>query len=151
MNNLIKKVFSVSQTNSLLILRLALGIIFFAHGAQKLLGWFGGYGWAGTIGFFSQTLNIPPSLAGLTISIEFLGGIAIILGLLTRPAAFGLAIISLVAMLKVHWVNGFFLEGAKHGIEFIFALFMIALFLVIEGAGPISFDRLIYGQKADRK
>lgn len=151
MNNLIKKVSAVSQLKNLLILRLALGIIFFAHGSQKLLGWFGGYGWSGTIGFFSQTLNIPPSLAGLSILIEFFGSIAIILGLLTRPAALGLAIVSLVAMLKVHWPNGFFLEGANYGIEYIFALFIIALFLVIEGAGPVSIDRLIYGQQADRK
>lgn len=150
MNNLIKNLFAVSGTKSLLILRLALGITFFAHGAQKLLGWFGGYGWSGTIGFF-QSLNIPPSLAGISIFIEFFGGIAIILGLLTRPAALGLAIISLVAMLKVHWPNGFFLEGANHGIEFIFALFIMALFLAIEGAGPMSIDRLFYGEKANRK
>lgn len=151
MNNVIKKVFAVSRFKSLLILRLALGIIFFAHGSQKLLGWFGGYGWSGTIGFFSQTLNIPPSLAGLSILIEFFGSIAIIMGLLTRPAALGLAIVSFVAMLKVHWPNGFFLEGANNGIEYIFALFIIALFLAIEGAGPISVDKLIYGQQADRK
>jgi putative oxidoreductase len=138
------KIFGTSQSNSLLILRLTLGIVFFAHGAQKLLGWFGGYGWAGTMGWF-QTLNIPASLAGLSIFIEFFGGIAIILGLFTRPAALGLAIISLVAMIKVHWAMGFFLVGANYGIEFVFTLFAIALYLFVEGAGSFSIDKVISG------
>lgn len=142
MNKVFTKVFAASESNSILILRLVLGITFFSHGAQKLFGWFGGYGWAGTIGWF-QTLSIPASLAGLSILVEFFGGIAIILGLLTRPAALGLAINSLVAMITVHWASGFFLVGANHGIEFVFALFMIALFLFIEGAGSMSVDKVI--------
>lgn len=137
------KVFATVQSNSFLILRLALGIIFFAHGAQKLLGWFGGYGWTGTIGFFTQ-LGIPAALGGLAILTEFFGGIAIILGFLTRPAALGLVIVNLVAMTKVHWANGFFLNGPNAGIEYVFALFMISLFLLIKGAGSISTDQMIY-------
>lgn len=137
------KVFATVQSNSFLILRLALGIIFFAHGAQKLLGWFGGYGWTGTIGFFTQ-LGIPAALGGLAILTEFFGGIAIILGFLTRPAALGLVIVNLVAMTKIHWANGFFLNGSNAGIEYVFALFMISLFLLIKGAGSISIDQMIY-------
>ena len=142
--SLLKKVFAVSQSNSLLILRLALGIIFFAHGAQKVLGWYGGYGWEGTLGFFAQTFHISAPLAGLSFLVEFFGGIAIILGLFTRPAALVLAINVLVAMFMVHWPNGFFLNGAIQGIEFVFALFMIALYLSIKGAGTISIDKVIY-------
>lgn len=137
------KIFATVESNSFLILRLALGIIFFAHGAQKLLGWFGGYGWTGTIGFFSS-LGIPAALGGLAILTEFFGGIAIILGFLTRPAALGLAIVNLVAIAKVHGVNGFFLNGPTNsGIEYVFALFMISLFLLIKGAGLLSIDNAI--------
>jgi predicted heme/steroid binding protein len=78
-SGLAQGIFKVSNEQVDLILRLALGIVFFAHGAQKLLGWFGGYGWQGTIGFLNQSLQIPTSLAALSILVEFFGGIAIIL------------------------------------------------------------------------
>src|SRR3982074_3437025 len=84
------------------ILRLVLGIVFFAHGAQKTLGWFGGYGFTGTMGFFTGTLHLPPFFAFLAIAAEFLGGIGLIVGLLTRVAAFGIAVNMLVAILMVH-------------------------------------------------
>lgn len=128
-----------------LILRLALGLVFMAHGAQKLFGWFGGFGWTGTVGFFNQALGIAPALAGLAILIEFFGGIAIILGLFTRPVALGLAVTMLVAAVKVHLANGFFLDqkGAADGVEYIFVLFLISLYLLIKGAGTISLDKVI--------
>lgn len=145
---LAEKIFGTAAGQADLLLRLALGIIFFAHGAQKLLGWFGGYGWEGTIGFFTQALSIPAPLAGLAILAEFFGGIAIILGLLTRPAALALAVTMAVAALKVHLANGFFLDskGAADGIEYAYALIMLSLYFVIRGAGTISFDRLIAGK-----
>lgn len=144
--SLATRIFGVSTQQADLILRLALGIIFFAHGAQKLLGWFGGYGWEGTIGFFQQALGIPAPLAGLAIFTEFFGGIAIILGLLTRPAALGLAVTMLVAAFKVQLANGFFLDlkGPADGIEYAFALFMLALYFTVKGAGIVSIDKIIY-------
>ncbi|MDA8234991.1 MAG: DoxX family protein [Clostridia bacterium] len=137
----VQKIFQVAPSQSALLLRLALGVVFFAHGAQKLLGWFGGYGWSGTVGFLTS-LGIPAPLAGLVILIEFFGGLAILLGVLTRPAALGLALISLGAIFKVHLANGFFL-GEKAGIEFVFVLLFLSLYLVVKGAGTLSIDKAI--------
>ncbi|MHB8171347.1 MAG: DoxX family protein [Thermincolia bacterium] len=145
----VQKIFQVSASQSAILLRIALGVVFFAHGAQKLLGWFGGYGWSGTIGFFTQSLGLPASLAGLIILIEFFGGLAIILGVLTRPAALGLAFISLGAIFKVHLANGFFL-GEKAGIEFVFVLLFLSLYLVVKGAGTLSVDKAIADKLATK-
>ena len=124
-----------------LILRLALGTVFFAHGAQKLLGWFGGYGWSGTMGYLTQTVHLAAPIAGLVILLEFFAGIALILGFLTRPAALGIALIMLGAALTVHLPNGFFLD--KGGVEYVFVIFLVALYLLINGSGTISIDGLI--------
>ncbi|MDT3700945.1 MAG: DoxX family membrane protein [Thermincola sp.] len=141
-------IFKVSNQQIDLILRMALGIVFFAHGAQKLLGWFGGYGWQGTIGFFTQSLQIPASLASLSILVEFFGGIAIILGLFTRPAALALTVNMLAAVGKVHLANGFFLDqaGPADGIEFVFILLLMSLYFTINGAGLLSLDKLIFNR-----
>lgn len=142
---LAEKIFRGSAQHGDLILRIGLGSVFFAHGAQKLLGWFGGFGWTGTLGFFTQALGIPAPLAALAILAEFFGGIAILLGLLTRPAALALALTMLVAALKVHLPNGFFLDGQgpKDGVEYIFILLMASLYFVVKGAGGLSVDRVI--------
>jgi len=131
--------------------RLTLGIIFFAHGSQKLLGWFGGSGWSGTIQFFEQS-GVPPFLAGLLIITEFFGGIAIILGFFTRLAALGLTIAMLVAIFKVHLQNGFFLNwfnvpNMGHGIEYSLALIGLSLSLLVWGAGNLSVDQMVGGEK----
>jgi putative oxidoreductase len=139
--SLCEKVFTGTSLQTDLLLRLALGIVFFAHGAQKLLGWFGGYGWSGTMGYLTQTVHLASPIAGLVIILEFFAGIALILGFLTRPAALGIAIIMLGAAVKVHLPNGFFLD--KGGVEYVFVLFLVALFLLINGAGTVSIDRLI--------
>lgn len=148
--NPITKLFQVSTQQADIILRVALGTVFFAHGAQKLFGWFGGYGWTGTIGFFNQALGIPAFFTGLAILAEFFGGIAIILGLLTRPAALGLAITMLFAAVKVSLANGFFLDlkGSADGVEYVFVLFMISLYFVFKGAGSISVDKVIAAKLA---
>src|SRR5258708_9575376 len=86
-----RKLINTTGDPVITILRLVLGVVFFAHGAQKTLGWFGGYGFSGTMGFFTQQAHIPPPFAFLAICAEFLGGSGLILGLLRRPAAFGLA------------------------------------------------------------
>src|SRR3990172_7939614 len=131
--------------------RLTLGIIFFAHGSQKLLGWFGGSGWSGTIQFFEQS-GVPPFLAGLLIITESFGGIAIILGFFTRLAALGLTIAMLVAIFKVHLQNGFFLNwfnvpNMGHGVEYNLALVGLSLSLLVRGGGNLSADQAIGGDK----
>ena len=133
---------------SLLVTRLVLGIIFFAHGAQKVFGWFGGHGLRGTTGYFRQALGIPPALAILAGLTECVGGLAVFVGLLARLAALGLIVVMLVAIAKVHWRNGFFLNfaltpGKGHGFEFNLALIGLALAVLIGGAGALSLDRLL--------
>ena len=123
-----------------LALRIALGVIFLAHGAQKLFGWFGGYGLEGTLGYFSGKLGIPVPLGVLAILTEFFGGLAVLLGVFSRTAALGLAANMVVAALKVHLVNGFFLNwnntpGQGHGFEMNLALAAMALFVVLAGPG----------------
>lgn len=122
-------------------LRLALGAIFIAHGAQKLFGWFGGYGLAGTAGFFEEKLGMSPGLlfAGLAGAGEFFGGLLILLGGATRLGALTVGFTMLVAMLKVHW-GSFFLPS---GIEFTLALLAAAVTLVIAGGGALSLDAVI--------
>jgi putative oxidoreductase len=123
--------------------RLALGVIFLAHGSQKMLGWFGGYGWSATIGFFKENLGIPAVLAALVILIEFFGGLAVVLGVCTRPAAAALAVVMLGAIATVHWRNGFFMNwymepDKGHGIEMNLALLGLALSLVFSGSGRLA-------------
>lgn len=133
---------------SLLIVRVVLGIIFFAHGAQKVFGWFGGPGLQGTIGYFQKALRITPGLTVLAAFTECFGGLAVLVGFLTRLAALGLAVNMLVAIAKVHWPNGFFLNwsletGKGHGFEMNLALIGMALAILVGGAGMLSVDRLI--------
>lgn len=123
-----------------IVLRLALGTIFFAHGAQKLLGWFGGYGWAGTMNFFTEAMGLPGVIAGLVILLEFFGGIAILLGLYSRFAAVGLAIVMSGALFKVHLANGFFL-GEADGIEYVLILLAVTIYFAIKGSGDLSLDK----------
>lgn len=130
------------------VIRLSLGAILFAHGSQKLFGWFGGTGWESTLEFFSQNLGIPPFLASLAVIAEFFGGLGIILGFFTRIAAAGSAALMIGAMVKVHLANGFFmnwsLQPAKgHGIEMNLALLAMSLMLLITGAGYYSMDNLL--------
>jgi putative oxidoreductase len=130
--------------------RLALGVIFFGHGAQKLLGLFGGPGMSNAIKFF-QSLGIPPALATVAIVTEFFGGIAVTLGLFTRIASIGLAIDMFVAICKVHLQYGFFLNGKGPGIEYNLALIGLALSLLVWGAGNLSIDQVIGGSKDRRR
>jgi putative oxidoreductase len=132
--------------------RITLGIVFFAHGSQKLLGWFGGPGWSGTIQLFEQNMGVPPFLTSLLIITEFFGGIAIILGFFTRLAALGLTVAMAVAIYKVHIQWGFFLNwfntpNVGHGIEFSLALIGLSLSLLVWGGGNLSVDQAIGGQK----
>jgi putative oxidoreductase len=148
MHSLSEIVLGTYPSWSLLVVRLVAGIIFFAHGAQKMFGWFGGGGLKATINTFQQYMKIPPAATVLAACVECFGGLALIVGLLARPAALGLIVVMLVAIAKVHAKNGFFLNmsstpGKGHGIEFNLALIGLALAVLIGGAGMLSIDRLI--------
>jgi len=124
-----------------LALRAALGVIFLAHGGQKLFGWFGGHGFEGTVQFFTTQMGVPAPLAVLAMLTEFFGGLAVLLGVLSRTAALGLAVVMVVAALKVHLVNGFFLgaaPGQADGIEYNLALFAMALLVTLAGPGRFA-------------
>ena len=144
---MIRKLFATDDSTATAILRLALGVIFFAHGAQKMLGWFGGFGFSGTMGFFTGTMHIPAPLAFLAIVAEFFGGIGLILGFLTRIAAFGIAVNMLVAIAAVHGAFGLFMNwsGTQKGEGFEYHLLVLAMtaFLMIRGAGAFSVDRAL--------
>ena len=147
MDDLLALVFGTFPSWSHLVVRLGLGVIFFAHGAQKVFGWFGGRGLSATIAGFRQ-MNIPPAATVLAAFIECFGGLAVLVGFLTRPAALGLIAVMLVAIAKVHAAHGFFLNlsmtpGKGHGYELNLALIAMALALLIGGGGVLSIDRLI--------
>jgi putative oxidoreductase len=129
--------------------RLTLGIVFFPHGAQKMFGWFGGYGFHGTMNFFTQQAHIPAVFAFLAIMAEFLGSLGLITGFLSRIAAFGIAVNMVVAIEMVHRANGFFMNwyGNQKGEGFEYHLLVIglALIVMIYGAGKFSIDSLIAG------
>jgi putative oxidoreductase len=141
-------IFGTFPSWSLLIVRVVLGLIFFAHGAQKVFGWFGGSGLKGTIGYFKQNLGIPAGATVIAAVIECFGGLAVLVGFLARPAALGLIVVMLVAISTVHWKNGFFLNwanapGKGHGYEMNLALIGMALAVLVAGAGRFSVDRWI--------
>jgi putative oxidoreductase len=144
---MLRKLTATDNSTATAILRAVLGVVFFAHGAQKMLGWFGGYGFAGTMGFFTGTLHIPAFFAFLAIAAEFFGGLGLIVGLLTRVASFGIAVNMLVAILMVHCQFGFFMNwsGAQKGEGYEYHLLVLAMtvFLMIRGAGAASVDRAI--------
>jgi putative oxidoreductase len=148
MDSLVDLVFGTYPSWSHLVVRVVAGIIFFAHGAQKVFGWFGGSGLKGTMNAFQQHMAIPPAAAALAGFTECFGGLALIVGLLARPAALGLTIVMLVAIAKVHGRNGLFLNmqgtpGKGHGYEFNLALIGMTVSILIGGAGMWSIDRLI--------
>jgi len=133
--------------------RLTVALVMFPHGAQKLLGWFGGYGFEGTLGFFAG-LNIPTLLGVLVILGESLGALALALGLATRFAAFGISAAMLGAMLMVHLPNGFFMNwfGSQpgEGIEFGLLMLALSLPLVVRGGGRYALDTLLLERLRER-
>jgi putative oxidoreductase len=132
---------------STLVIRVVLGIIFFAHGAQKVFGWFGGSGLRNTVQYLTST-GLPPLIAYLVCFFELLGGIGLILGLLTRLAALAVIVVMVGAIAKVHWQHGFFLNwsltpGKGHGYEANLAFLAMAVACLIAGGGVLSLDRLL--------
>lgn len=144
---MIRSIVSTDDSITTAILRLTVGVVFFAHGAQKMLGWFGGFGFTGTMGFFTGMMHIPAPLAFLAICAEFFGGLGLIFGLLTRIAAFGIATNMVVAIATVHHAFGLFMNwtGTQKGEGFEFHLLVLAIttFLMIRGAGAFSVDRAL--------
>ena len=141
-NAMVQKILSTNAGWGALALRVPVGIIFAAHGAQKLFGWFGGYGLEGTGGWM-DSIGLSPGvvMAFLAGAAEFFGGIALVLGLLTRPAAFALSIAMLVAIFAVHIQNGLFMSN--NGYEFGLALLAASVSLLFSGAGKASVDSML--------
>jgi len=143
-----KKLFSTNNDAGLTLIRIALGVVMFPHGAQKLLGWFGGYGWTGTMGFFTGQMGVPALFAALAIFAEFFGSLGLITGLLGRVAAFGILSNMIVAIVMVHAKVGFFMNwgltaGRGEGYEYHILAIAMALLIVWKGSGAYSADRLI--------
>jgi putative oxidoreductase len=127
------------------VLRVSLGLVMFPHGAQKLLGWFGGYGFDGTLGFLTGTVGLPAPLAVLVILAEFVGSIALIVGLFSRAAAVGIISVMVGAIVTTHLPNGFFMnwtgQQAGEGFEYHLLVIGMALAILIQGSGRYSVDR----------
>jgi len=136
------------------IARLALAVVIFPHGAQKVFGWFGGHGFEGTMGFFTQSMGIPAPLAFLAILTESLGAVALALGVLARPAALAIAVNMVVAAVLSHLPYGFFMNwsGTAKGEGFEFHILAVALaaIVVIWGGGRWSIDRRLASTLAER-
>ena len=130
-----------------LILRLTLGLVMFPHGAQKLLGWYGGFGFSGTMGFFTETMHLPWLIALLVIIGESFGSVALLLGLLTRFTAASFAVIMVGAIVTTHLPHGFFMnwsgKQAGEGYEYHLLVIGISLALLITGAGKWSVDKVV--------
>jgi putative oxidoreductase len=147
---MLRKLLATDNDLAPLVMRIVLGIVFFPHGAQKALGWFGGHGLSGTLDFFTQQMGLPLIAAVLVIAAEFLGSIGLVLGFFTRIAALGILSVMAGAVYLVHWQNGFFMNwmGNQQGEGFEFHLLAmgLALALILRGGGLASVDRAIcYG------
>lgn len=145
MKKLIKSLVKTDSTDiSALIARLTLAVVILPHGLQKTLGWYGGYGFQGTVGYFTKTLGIPLVIAVLVIAAESLGAISLAFGFFTRFCAASLTVVMTGAIAMAHWQNGFFINwtGQQQGEGFEYHLLVIglALALVVSGGGKYSAD-----------
>lgn len=148
-----KKLLLTNTNNwAALVARLALGVTIFPHGAQKLLGWFGGYGYAGTMGFLTGQMHLPWIIALLVILIEFFGSLLLFFGFFTRIAAFATLVSFLGVLFKVHIHNGFFMNWGMQaaigeGYEYFILLFGLVIIPLIAGGGKASIDGMITRSK----
>ena len=147
-----KALFQTDESWTGLILRLTLSLVIFPHGAQKLLGWYGGFGFSGTMGFFTETMHLPWLIAFLVIIGESFGSVALLLGFLTRFTAASLAVIMVGAIVTTHIPHGFFMnwfgKQQGEGYEYHLLVIGIAVALLVTGAGRWSIDREIAGRVA---
>ena len=142
-----RKLIATRNDYATFVIRLTLALVMFPHGAQKLLGWFGGFGPAATVGYFKSGLGVPAALTWLVILAESLGAVALALGLFGRFMSFGIAATMLGAVLMVHGHNGFFMNwGGKapgEGFEYHLLVMALALAVMIRGSGALSADRVL--------
>lgn len=148
MKALIERKFDIT----LLIIRISLGIVIFAHGAQKLFGWFGGFGYEGTMQYFTQTAGLPNLVGMLVILGESLGALALILGLFGRFMSGSIFVIMLGAMFLDHASNGFYMNwygtrAGGEGIEFDLLVFGLSLAVIINGSGAFSIDNYLFNKR----
>jgi len=145
---MISSLFSTDPDGTLRAIRITLGVVFFAHGAQKVLGWFGGAGLKGTLRMMHDYIHLPIPVGFVAVMSEFLGGAGLIVGLLSRVAAVGVCVTMLSAIVMVHWRNGLFMnwfgDRKGHGIEYHLLAIALAIAIVVRGSGAASLDRLIY-------
>lgn len=141
-----RRLVQTEPSYALLVLRVALAIVIFPQGAQKLLGWFGGAGFDGTMQFFAA-LGVPAGIAVLVMVSDFFGSLALAIGLVGRFAAFGTTMVMLGAMVLVHGQNGFFLnwngDQAGEGTQFHLLVVADAVIVMVKGSGALSVDRLL--------
>jgi len=141
-----KKLVGTSDDYGVMVVRMALGLVMFPHGAQKVLGWFGGHGFNATMAAFTGQMGIPAPLALLAFAAELLGGLGLVVGLLGRMAAFGVFVVMAVAV-QFHMANGFFMNwtGTQQGEGFEYHILAaaMALAVIIKGSGALSIDRML--------
>jgi putative oxidoreductase len=147
-----KRILHTNDNTAILVVRIALALVLFPHGAQKLLGWFGGYGFAGTMGFLTGTVHLPHPMAVLVILIEFFGSLLLLAGLFSRAAALGIIGLFTGIILSSHIHNGFFMNWngtqAGEGYEYHLLAIGMALAVLINGGGRFSIDRSFTTPKA---
>jgi putative oxidoreductase len=145
---MLRDLFSTNPDWTLTAIRVILGAVFFAHGAQKMLGWFGGHGLKETLRTMREFLHLPVPLGLLAVTTEFLGGVGLMVGLLSRVAAIGICITMLSAIVMVHGRNGLFMnwfgDRKGHGFEYHLLAIALAIAIVVRGSGAASLDRLLY-------
>jgi putative oxidoreductase len=146
---MLRRLMQTDNDTAVFFMRVALGIVFFPHGAQKVLGWFGGYGPRATIQAFSQGMHIPPFITVLVILAEFVGALMLILGFLGRVAAFGIFCDMIGAILLVHHRFGFFMnwtgQQPGEGFEYHILVLALSLAIMIKGSGRWSIDWALVG------
>ena len=144
-----KKLLVTNDSTAITVIRVILGIVLFSHGAQKLLGWFGGYGFTGTMGFLTGGAHLPYVIALFVIIIEFFGSLFLIFGFATRFVATAVIILFTGIIFTSHLKNGFFMNWGGNqpgeGYEYHLLVLSIAFALLINGAGRFSADRAITG------
>jgi len=140
------KLFDTADSWTMIVLRVILGLVIFPHGAQKLLGWFGGYGFTGTMNFFTGTVGLPWIIGFLVIIIEFFGSILLIAGTGTRIIALLYIVLATGIAISSHFQNGFFINWygnqAGEGFEYFVLWIALAIALLINGGGRYSVDKL---------
>lgn len=142
-----EKLFTTNDSSAPLILRTLLGMVVFAHGAQKLFGWFGGYGFSGTMGYFTETVGLPWIVGFSVIMLETFGALLLITGFGTRIIALLYTFLALGIMFSTHVQNGFFMNWFGNlpgeGIEYFVLWIGMSVALIVTGGGTYSIDRMI--------